>query len=354
MNTLIAFVIVLGVLIFFHEFGHFIVARIFGVGVEIFSLGFGPKIAGKKFGITEYRLSAIPLGGYVKMVGEDPTAEIDPEDMSISFTHQHVLKRICIVAAGPFFNLLLAVLIFFGFFLASGTYILKPTIGEVSEGGPAYHARLQTGDRVEAIDGRPIRTWDEMAQLISGSEGRKLRFTIRRNSSVLDVEIKPELLLTKSIFGEDVKRYLIGVSASGDIFNKPLNISQALSESVRQTYSISKLTVISIGKLIQGTISVKTLGGPIMIAEMAGQQAKEGAGPLISLIALLSINLAVLNFLPIPVLDGGHLLFFFIELVSGRPLSLKIRIIAQQIGVFILILLMVFVFYNDLVRLFFK
>jgi len=353
MTTLVAFVFVLGVLIFFHELGHFIVARLFGVGVETFSLGFGPRLVGKTYGGTEYRISAIPLGGYVKMVGEDPDADIDPEDISISFTHQHVLKRICIVAAGPFFNLLLAVLIFFGIFLSSGSYVLKPSVGEVSADSPAYRAQLQKGDLIEAIDGQLIDSWENMARLISDSGGRQLRFTVRRDGDVLDTVVVPELSQSKNIFGEDVDRYLIGVAAAGDIFIKPLSIVGALGESFKQTYSISELTVVSIVKLIQGTISTKTLGGPIMIAELAGQQAKEGAGHLIFFIALLSINLAVLNFLPIPVLDGGHMLFFFIELVAGRPLNLKMRVIAQQIGIIILVLLMLFVFYNDLARVFF-
>jgi len=354
MYTTVAFVIVLGVLIFFHELGHFLVARLFGVGVEKFSLGFGPKLFAKTIGKTEYRVSSIPLGGYVKMVGEDPDADIAPEDKAVSFTHQHVLKRICIVAAGPFFNLLLAVIIFFGIFLTSGSYILQPVVGGVREGSPAAGAGIQEGDLVKAVDGRSVTDWEEMAEIISDCRGRRLRFVVERNDIEFELLVTPELAQSKNIFGENVDRYLIGISASGDIVVNELSFFQAFSESVRQTYSISKLTIISIAKLIQGTISTKTLGGPIMIAEMAGQQAKEGPGHLIFFIALLSINLAILNFLPIPVLDGGHLLFFFIELVTGRPVNMKMRVVAQQIGVMILIMLMLFVFYNDIMRVFFE
>jgi regulator of sigma E protease len=353
-TNIFAFIIVLGVLIFFHELGHFLVARLFNVGVERFSLGFGPRIFGKTIGITDYRLSAIPLGGYVKMVGEEPDAPIDPKDIPISFTHKPVLKKILIVAAGPFFNLLLAFLIFFGLFWISGTYILKPTLGQISEDSPALAGGLKEKDRVISIDGQPIETWEQMAEKITDSQGKPLVFTIQRQEQRFEVTLKPKQTQAKNIFGEEIQRYVIGVSAAGDVLQKDLNPFQAVSESVRQTYEITKLTILSIVKLFQGTVSTKTLGGPLMIAEMAGQQAKEGAVHLIFFIALLSINLAILNFLPIPVLDGGHLLFFFIEAMMGRPVNTRMREIAQQAGIFILIMLMIFVFYNDITRIFFS
>lgn len=353
-TNIFAFAVVLGVLIFFHELGHFLIARLFGVGVEKFSLGFGPRILGKKIGITDYRISTIPLGGYVKMVGEEPDAEIDPRDIAISFNHKHVAKRILIVAAGPFFNLLLAVIIFFGIFQISGSYILKPSVGRVAEMSPAQRGGLSKGDLIVAIDGRAIYNWEEMAKIISQSNGKTLLISVRRGESTIDLSIRPELKRGKTIFGEDIERYVIGIAALGDLVAKKLNPIEALGESLTQTYKIAELTIISIVKLIEGTISAKTLGGPIMIAQMAGEQAKEGAGNLVFFIALISINLAILNFLPIPVLDGGHLLFFFIEAAIGRPVSIKMREIAQQIGIFILILLMIYVFYNDIARIFFS
>jgi len=353
-TSLFAFAVVLGILIFFHELGHFLVARLFGVGVEKFSLGFGPRLIGKRVGITDYRISAIPLGGYVKMVGEEPGAEVEPADIPYSFTHKHVLKRILIVAAGPLFNFLLAVIIFLGLFQVSGTYLLLPAIGKVKEGSPAHEGGLKKDDLIVAIDGFAVSSWDEMASIISESKGQPLKISVSRGESVSVATIQPELITTKNIFGEDIKRYVIGITASGDVFSKDLNPIEAFSESISQTYKIAKLTVISIVKLIQGSVSTKTLGGPIMIAEMAGEQAKEGATNLIFFIALLSINLAILNFLPIPVLDGGHLLFFFIEAVIGRPVSTKVREIAQQAGIFVLILLMLYVFYNDISRIFFS
>jgi len=354
-TNIFAFVVVLGVLIFVHELGHFLVARLFGVGVEKFSLGFGPRLFGKKIGLTDYRVSAIPLGGYVKMMGEDPTSEMDPRDIPLSFTHKHVFKRMLIVAAGPAFNLLLPLLIFFGIFQISGTYILKPSIGEVQESSPARAAGLQAGDTITAINGTLVTNWDEMAALIAGSGGRSLSVTIQRPEwDGFTVTVTPQATMSKNIFGEDVQRYIIGISSAGEVVNQRLNPIASFVESVRQTYNITKLTIVSIVKMIQGTVSAKTLGGPIMIAEMAGQQAREGTLNLVFFIALLSINLAIINFLPIPVLDGGHLLFFLIEAVIRRPLNTRMREISQQAGIFILIMLMIFVFYNDITRIFFS
>jgi regulator of sigma E protease len=348
--SIFSLIIVLGVLIFFHELGHFLVARLLGVGVERFSLGFGPKLVGKKIGITEYRISAIPLGGYVKMVGESPDSELDPSDIPFSFTHKHVFKRILIVAAGPLFNILLALIIFFGIFQISGLLILKPGIGDVNEGSPAHMAGLKKNDLVVSIDGVDISSWEDMANAIMASKGKTLAISVLRGDTILTKNVTPEVKKFKNIFNEDVDRYVIGITASGEIFKKDLNFFQAFSESIIQTYQITALTIKGVVKLFQGTVSPKTLGGPIMIAQMAGQQAKEGAVNLIFFIALISINLAILNFLPIPVLDGGHLLFFFIEAVKGSPVSVKVREISQQAGIFVLILLMIYVFYNDIAR----
>ncbi len=352
MSYLLSFIIVLGVLIFFHELGHFLAARLFGVGVTKFSLGFGPRLFGKTIGITDYRLSLIPLGGYVKMIGEEPDTEIDPADIPLSFTHKHVLKRICIVAAGPLFNFLLAILIFYCFFQIYGTHTLKPIIGEVQENSPAQTGTLQKGDLIVAINDESVNSWDTMAQMISDSKGQPLRLSVLRNEKNIILTLTPTLKPDKNIFGEEIERYVIGIFPSGDVITQKLNPIQAFSESLLHTYNVSKLMVIGIAKLLKGNISADNLGGPIMIAQMAGDQAKEGIGNLIYFIAFISINLAILNFLPIPVLDGGHLLFFVIEALRGRPVSIKIRELAQQGGMFVLLLLMLFVFYNDIMRYF--
>ena len=191
-----------------------------------------------------------------------------------------------------------------------------------------------------------------MAEGIAASNGRPLVFSVQRLDEVIALEIKPIAKKAKNLFGEDIDRYFIGVESAGDVENRKLGLGESVIERVRQTYNIAELTVVSIAKLIKGTISTKTIGGPIMIAELAGQQAREGVLNFIFLIALLSINLAIINFLPIPVLDGGHILFFLIELIIGRPVKMRTREIAQQAGIFILITLMIFVFYNDISRIF--
>jgi regulator of sigma E protease len=351
-TSIIAFVIVLGVLIFFHELGHFLIARMNGVGVEIFSLGFGPRITGKKIGRTDYRLSALPLGGFVKMVGEEPDAEIPEEDIPLSFTHKSVYRRISIVAAGPFFNLVLAWLIFFAMFQITGIYIMEPVVGSIREDSPAAVSGIQAGDRIMAINGVEIHTWEDMSDRISQSKGQSLDLTVSRGNEIIPMTIAPQMTLLKNIFGEDIERYVIGVTSAGKYHTQNLSPPEAVLQSFVQTYRVTKLTVIGIYKLIAGTLSTKTLGGPIMIAQMAGDQAREGASNLIYFIALLSVNLAVLNFLPIPVLDGGHLMFFCIEAVMRKPVNTRVREIAQQAGIFVLLMLMIFAFYNDIARIF--
>lgn len=352
-TNIISFAIVLGVLIFVHEFGHFLLAKLMGVGVKKFSLGFGPRIVGKKIGMTEYLISAIPLGGYVKMVGEEPEKELDESLLPLSFSHKSLFKRSLIVLAGPVFNLLLSVVIFFVFFQVSGLPIMKPEVGEVQEGMPAHDAGIRTGDRVLSIDGKPVARWEDLADLIKQSSGGPLRIEILRDNSTLLVKVVPKLVSSKNLFGEPVEKYVIGITASGAVTIERLNPFQSAAQGVLQTWQIGKLTVLAIGKIIAGTISAKTLGGPIMIAQLAGQQAEAGIINLIFFIALLSVNLGIINLLPIPVLDGGHLLFFLIEAVSRRPINLKMREVAQQVGIFILVLLMIFVFYNDIARILF-
>ncbi len=354
MSFVIGFVVVLGVLIFFHEFGHFIVAKAFGVGVEKFSLGFGPKILAKTIGRTEYRLSAIPLGGYVKMVGEQPDEELDPADIPFSFTHKPVFQRILIVAAGPVFNFILAIIIFFGIFWSAGLMMLQPVIGEVNAGYPAESAGILSGDKILEINGSPIGNWSEMAEMIMDSGGSPLDITLLRDSRHINLSVTPADDVMKNIFGEEQHRYIIGVSSTGDVITKKLGLVDAFTESLNRTYLICKLTVFSVVKVFQGTIPAKTIGGPILIAQMAGEQVEQGMVSLLAFIALISVNLGILNLLPIPVLDGGHILFFSIEAVIRRPVSIKTREIAQQVGIFLLMMLMVFVFYNDIMRFFEK
>jgi regulator of sigma E protease len=353
MSYFISFIIVLGVLIFFHELGHFLIARLCGVGVEKFSLGFGPRIIGKTIGITDYRISAIPLGGYVKMVGEEPGAYLDPEDVHLSFTHKSVWKRFLIVAAGPTFNILLAVGIYFLFFQIYGMIRVEPIIGSVMENSPAQSAGLQKGDRIIAIENRDINSFDDMVMEVTNSQGKPINLIIKRGETSFPVKIVPKKE-EKTMFGETVHTFLMGVTSSPDhVQYLKLNTLQAISQSFVQTWQVTRMMFVGIVQMIKGEVSAKNLGGPIMIAQMAGDQAKKGPLDLIYFIAFISINLAILNFMPIPVLDGGHLLFFIIEAVTGKPLNLKVREFAQQVGIFLLMALVVFVFYNDIARLVF-
>ncbi len=222
-TNVFSLLIVLGVLVFFHELGHFLVARFFGVGVEKFSLGFGPKIIGKKIGLTEYLISAIPLGGYVKMVGEEPDSELESEMLPYSFTHKSVYKRMLIVAAGPVFNILLAIAIFWGIYSFHGTYDVDAVVGEVIENFPAYHAGFQAEDRIIEVNGQPINNWDEMAEYITQSGGNEVTIVIDRNNDKIVTKLKPKIETSKNLFGEDIKKFMIGVAPSGKMIHKPLN-----------------------------------------------------------------------------------------------------------------------------------
>ena len=217
-ESIIAFIIVLGVLIFFHELGHFLLARSLGVGVLKFSLGFGPKIIGKKIGITDYCISALPLGGFVKMVGEEPGDEIDPDQIHISFTHKHVLKRLIIVLAGPVFNFFLAIVIFWGLFQFYGKLIVEPVIGAVQEDSPAFKAGLKQGDLITRINGIPVESWDNLAAVITSEGGEGLNISFVRDGSDHVAGVIPEQKIVKNLFGEDIKRYMIGVSSAGESF----------------------------------------------------------------------------------------------------------------------------------------
>ena len=351
MTSIIGLIIVLGVLIFFHELGHFIMARAFGVGVEKFSLGFGPALVKWKRGRTEYRIAAFPLGGYVKMVGEQPDAPLSDADKAASFTHKPVSRRMIIVAAGPVFNFLLAVVIFFGLFAIAGLMFLKPEIGEVRTNSPAYEAGIQSGDRVISVDGKAVEDWSEMAGIVAQSGGEPVRFVLERDGRTVDTTVRPTAEPMEDIFGEVRDRYIIGITAAGTTETVRLGPLEALGESFKRTYMIVELTIVAVGKMITGTVSADNLGGPIMIAQMAGEQVEHGIINLLGFIALVSINLGILNLLPVPVLDGGHLLFFGIEAVKGSPVSLRTREVAQQIGLFVLLTLIIFVFYNDIMRI---
>jgi regulator of sigma E protease len=348
--TLISFIILLSVLIFVHELGHFLAARIASVGVLKFSLGFGPKIIGKKIGETEYVLSLIPLGGFVKLLGESGNEELSPEDEKRSFFKQARWKRMLIILAGPVFNFFLALLIFVIVFIY-GLPNLTAVVGEVQKESAAFEAGMMNGDKIMAIDGHKIVFWEEIKPIIAESKGKEIKIIVERGAEKKSLLIKARLSKSKNIFGEDVPAYLIGISPAGNIIIERKNPWDAIIASASKTGEISKLTIISVVKMLEGVISPRTLGGPIFIAQVAGAQVKEGIIPFILFMAILSINLGVINLFPIPVLDGGHIFFYLIEIVTGREISIKLKEISQQIGFVILLMLMLFVIFIDIERL---
>lgn len=353
LSSIITFLVVLGVLVFVHEFGHYIVARMCGVQVQTFSLGFGPRLLSKKVGPTEYCLSVIPLGGYVRLLGDDPKEEVSPEEQGRSFLAQSVKKKIAIVVAGPLFNLLLALFIFVGVFMA-GVPILTSDVGEVQAESAAAQGGMMSGDRVVSIEGKPISQWEEIRETLQKSGGKELRFVVERDGKQVDLKITPTMKETKDVLGDTHPLWLIGILPKGSHIIKHYDPLTAAYMGARRTWDMIALNVVGIFRLIQGRIPSDSIGGPILIAQMAGQQANEGVMNVVLFIAILSINLGIINLFPIPILDGGHLVFFIIEGILGRPLSLKKREIAQQVGLFIIISLMVFAFYNDIMRFFVK
>ena len=349
--NIISVIILLGVLIFVHELGHFLVAKLSGVGVLKFSLGFGPKVIGKAVGETEYLVSAVPLGGYVKLLGESGEDEIGPEDEKRSFQRQHVFKRMAIVFAGPLFNFVFAIVVFSVIF-AIGVPALTSKVGGIQEEAAAIRAGIEKGDVILAIDGNKIDLWSEMADIIRDSEGKELEFEIERGNKIIHIGVMPEKKKGVNVFGEEVEAYQIGISSSQEMVVKRYNPLQAVLQGIGQTWSVTKLVVVGIYKIIEGVVSPRELGGPILIAKMSGEFAKQGLIPFVFFMAFLSINLGVLNLLPIPVLDGGHLMFCLIEVATGKEINVRWREMAQQVGFFLLIMLMVFVFWNDIVRIF--
>ncbi|MEW6377835.1 MAG: RIP metalloprotease RseP [Thermodesulfobacteriota bacterium] len=351
LTTIISTIVVLGILVFVHELGHFLLAKKIGVGVLTFSLGFGPKLIGRKIGETQYQISVIPLGGFVKLVGENPEEEVKEEDRARSFSLQPIWKRALIVSAGPFFNFFLAV-VFFSIINLFGIPFLPSKIGEVSPGLPAESAGLKKGDLVLSIDGNEVSKWDDLSKIIRSSKGKELLLKVKRDNEILEIKVTPRLSTQKNPFGEEIQLFMIGITPSHEVAVQKVGPLKAIGMGFSQTWFGIKLIVVSIVKLIQGKISAKTIGGPILIGQLAGEQAKRGLLSLALFTAILSINLGLINLFPIPILDGGHFLFLGLEAVLRRPISIKKMEIAQQIGLILIILLLLFAFYNDLIRIF--
>jgi len=349
---IIAAVVAFGVLVFLHELGHFLVAKKAGVGVVTFSIGFGPKVLIRRYGETEYCVSAFPLGGYVKMVGEDPREDVSTADRDRSFAHQSLASRVAIVAAGPGANFLLAMIVFLFVFTFFGVPYRTAEIGGVQPDSPAAGAGLQAGDRIVMVAERPIRSWDELSGEVRASQGRAMDLGVVRGDREFTVTLSPKRGETQNILGEPEETWLIGIQSAGTVEVERGNPLTAGWLAVSRTVEISLLTVEVLVKMVVGRVDSANLGGPLMIAQMAGEQAQRGLADYLFLVALLSINLGVLNLLPIPMLDGGHLLFFVIEAVRGSPLEARQRERAHQMGLLVLLFVMIYAFYNDLARIF--
>lgn len=350
--SVVAAVVVLGFLILIHESGHFFVAKRMGVKVLKFSIGFGPRLFGTKSGDTEYVLSAIPFGGFVKMVGEDPEEEVAEADRDVAFPSKSIAARAAIVLAGPGTNIVGAFLLFALVFVAYGVRMPseEAKVGGLSPGMPAEAAGLKPGDVVKAVDGVAVANWDELYKAIRGSGGQPLAIDVDRDGRRLEMQVTPKEVIDKTLFGEelDTKSFVIGIERGLDV--KEVEPTQAVWMAAQQTWGWAETIVVGLFKMVSGSIPAKDIGGPLEIARQAGKQADLGFEYLLTYMAVISLNLGLLNLLPIPILDGGHLLFLGIEAVMRRPLELRHRELAQQAGLFILLGLMAFAFYNDILR----
>lgn len=440
MNIFLA-ILILGILIFIHELGHFIVAKLFGVYVEKFSLGFGPRLIGKKVGETDYCLSAFPLGGYVKMYGEQADDKPDETKAGRSFAEKKPYQRALIILAGPIANIMLAIVVFWGLFMA-GFPAYSPVIGSVEKDGVAFHAGLAVGDKISTVDGVKAMSWSDFQNVITDSPDKKVEITladgravtlipkgvetpdvfgdmqlvgdvganlyipaiigslqpgmpaseagikagdkivalnqtpisswimaaeyirarpdepikveIERGNSKIEATLTPKPSEIKNEKGETIKVGLVGISPiDGDIIVK-YGMIKSMQLGFEKSYDFTKLILVGFGKLIQRAVPADSLGGPIMIVQMAAESAQSGWTTLLIFMAAISMNLAIFNLLPIPVLDGGHLLIIGIEAVTRRKLSEKIVGSFQMVGFALLMALMVFAFYNDITRFFIK
>ncbi len=362
MISIIAVILVLGGLIFFHELGHFFAARSLGVGVREFSIGFGKKIFGWKRGKTTYQLALVPLGGYVQLAGESNDGaskdcavdnEADAEfEQSELFSLRPAWQKMIVVASGPIANFILALILTWIVVAFFGVSELSSQIGKVQADSPAAKAGLMANDTITAIDGEKVRYFSEIPTLIQKSTQKELLFSITRNNEELSIPISPAVLQTKNIFGETVTIKGIGIQLNPNsqiTIDVPFFASFPLA--VEQTWLQGKLIITSIGKLLSGVVSPTELGGPITIAKEVGKSTKAGIQSVLMLAAFISLNLGLLNLLPVPVLDGGHIVFYGIEMITGRPINEKLYNILTKIGLFLLLALMALALYNDVFRL---
>lgn len=363
-TTIFWFLVVLSVLVFVHEFGHYWVARRCGVKVEEFSIGFGRELFGwnDKAG-TRWKFCLMPLGGYVKMYGEadasnqptsaeftDQQTSLTPEQRSESFVYKTVGQRSAIVAAGPMANFLFAIVLLAALFMTFGQPFTPPVVGSVVEGSAAQEAGLQAGDRITAIDGTEIQRFEEIQHWIGLNAGKSITLTLQRGTETLSVQATPRVEFIDTRVGGKAQVGRLGIGRSGSEFQRhgPLN---AVWQAVRESGAMITGTLQALGQMIGGSRSASELGGPILIAQMSGASAESGIPGIVWFMAILSINLGLINLFPIPVLDGGHLVFYGIEAARGRPLGERAQRFGYRVGLAMVLTFVIFATWNDLNRL---
>jgi regulator of sigma E protease len=360
----VPFLFVLTIVVFFHELGHFLVARWRGVKVVAFSIGFGPEIVGfnDRYG-TRWKLAAIPLGGYVKFFGDENAASVpdteaaagmSEEEKKVSFVHKPVGSRAAVVAAGPIANFILAIVIFAVIFMTVGKQTTSARVDTIQPNSAAQTAGFQPGDLVTAINGEKIDNFSDMQRIVSISAGEPLTIQVERGGVPVTLKATPQLKELKDNFGNVHRLGVLGISRSmapGDIKTQTFGPGQAVVEGAKETWFIVDRTLSYIGGIFAGRESADQLGGPIRIAQVSGQVATAGFVALMHLTAVLSVSIGLLNLFPIPLLDGGHLLFYGIEAVRGRPLSERAQEVGFRIGLAIVVMLMIFATFNDILHL---
>ncbi|WP_018185430.1 RIP metalloprotease RseP [Kaistia granuli] len=364
LGYLIPFLFVLTIVVFFHELGHFLVARWCGVRVKAFSIGFGPELIGfnDRRG-TRWKISAIPLGGYVKFLGDedaastpsrDTIAGMSEEDRKDTFFAKNVWQRAAIVAAGPIANFILAIVIFAGIFTLYGREVTSARVDQVVTGGAAETAGFKVGDLVLSIDGAPIASFNDLQRIVSASADESLTIVVERDGGEVTLQATPQRREITDRFGNVHKIGQLGLSRSAsaaDVKLERFSLPQAVVLGAQETWFIVDRTFDYIGGIFTGRESTEELGGPIRVAQVSGQVATLGVVALINLAAILSVSIGLLNLFPVPMLDGGHLMFYLFEIIRGKPLSARAQDIGFRIGLAAVLMLMLFTTWNDIIHL---
>jgi regulator of sigma E protease len=364
LGYLLPFLFVLSIVVFFHELGHFLVARWVGIKVLVFSIGFGPELAGfNDHHGTRWKISAIPLGGYVKFFGDENAAStpdrsaaaaMSEAERQRSFVHQPVRRRAAVVVAGPVANFILAIVIFAGIFMFYGRPFTAARVDAVQPGSAAEVAGFKPGDLVLSINGEPIKSFADMQRIVSASADETLKIEVQRGNSVLTLAATPKLKEVTDAFGNKERIGLLGITRSMSAADVKLEKAPpwtAVKMGAEETWFIVDRTLYYIAGVVTGREAADQLGGPIRIAQVSGQVATIGLAALLHLTAVLSVSIGLLNLFPIPLLDGGHLLFYGIEAVRGRPLSERAQELGFRIGLALVLMLMIFATFNDIVHL---